>query len=189
MAWTAPAPSGLSFHSPSCRQSHPVPTLVTSSHSVSGVEWGVWGGGWLGGARVAQPPVAPPLPWGPLAPSPGAALPMASDPRLLSLLCLERLVPRESLSQTSQRRDVGGGEETSRELEGWRGGRGTEIKTPDRNTHTHTHTEGEANRQTETEKKRKRKTTHKDTEIGSGKQTNRVRNTEKERDTKTGEKT
>ncbi|XP_042087909.1 leucine-rich repeat LGI family member 4 isoform X3 [Ovis aries] len=30
VAWTAPAPSGLSFHSPSCRQSHPVPTLVTS---------------------------------------------------------------------------------------------------------------------------------------------------------------
>ena len=78
----------------------------------------------MGGARAAQPPVAPPLPWGPLAPSPGAALPMASDPRLLSLLCLERPVPRESLSQTSQRRDVGGGEETSRELEGWEGGEG-----------------------------------------------------------------
>ena len=57
---------------------------------------------------------------------------------------------------------MGGGEETSRELEVG-GRRGTEIKTPDRqtdrHTHTHTHTEGEANRQTETEKKRKRKTT------------------------------
>lgn len=112
----------------------------------------------MGGARAAQPPVAPPLPWGPLAPSPGAALPMASDPRLLSLLCLERPVPRESLSQTSQRRDVGGGEETSRELEGWGGGERDRNKDT-RQTHTHTHTEGEANRQTETEKKRKRKTT------------------------------
>ena len=108
VAWTAPAPSGLSFHAPSCRQSHLVPTLVTSfSPSVSGVELGVWGGGWLGGARAAQPPVAPPLPWGPLAPSPGAALPMASDPRLLSLLCLERPGPRESLSQTSREKGRG----------------------------------------------------------------------------------
>ena len=54
---------------------------------------------------------------------------------------------------------MGGGEETSRELEVG-GRRGTEIKTPDRqtdrHTHTHTHTEGEANRQTETEKKKEK---------------------------------
>ena len=161
VAWTAPAPSGLSFHAPSCRQSHLVPTLVTSfSPSVSGVELGVWGGGWLGGARAAQPPVAPPLPWGPLAPSPGAALPMASDPRLLSLLCLERPVPRESLSQTSREKGRG---RRGRNFQG--AGRvggvgGQRDRNKDiRQTHTHTHTEGEANRQTETEKKRKRKTT------------------------------
>lgn len=160
VAWTAPAPSGLSFHSPSCRQSHPVPTLVTSfSPSVSGVELGVWGGGWLGGARAAQSPVAPPLPWGPLAPSPGAALPMASDPRLLSLLCLEHPVPRESLSQTSRekrRGRRGRNFQGAGRVGGGGGGRGTEIKTSDRHTHTHTEKERPTDRQRQRKRERER---------------------------------
>lgn len=88
---------------PSCLQSHPVPTQVTaSSHSMSGVEWGIWGGGWPGGARAAPTLRSPSPPMGPSGRFPRAALPMASDALLLlALLCLEHPVPSKSLSQTS----------------------------------------------------------------------------------------
>lgn len=145
------------FPSPSCLQSHPVPTPVTSSsYSLHGESGQGAGWEWPGHSSLQWPLPCPPLPWDHPVPFPVLLFLWPLTPSsFLPGFAGHTRCPVSPFPKPLGTRGVGGGEETYRELE--RGVGRQEIKT-----------EGHTHRLTETERQR-----------------NRVRKRDKEVETKT----